>query len=1648
MHIHLIALGVATVFMPGAVLAGEPAPPSPFSPEVTLPATTGVGHKSAAVDSRGYLHVAYYQSSPEAQRNSTADDLVVALYGPDGSGGHDVVVGATTIDVHEGYDDRFPTVVTVPSDGPVDRTFVFNGSSAGHAFLTEIDFAADDRDGDPALPQSIVTTSYFIALPLSVQHPHMAVGVDGNLHIAFVGSHSLGRQSFTKNKTDRGVYYLQLSQTGEPLVGPVELYLSAPPNHPHIHPRLAIAGDGSIHGVFRAGTCGWGRGKGNVGCDLYSFKLTAAGDMLIPATRIALAPAYAFDKMPAVAVGPNGNVNIVYAGYQGIRGVGGSSQLGRGLYLTVVSTVGDEVTLLLDNHQLVAPTGSTAIYNYKMPGLATDEGGNLYVASYEDQDSKQTWFWVFNPRGEGLYGPVRANVSGDSGRDPMSVQVGGDRVYVTGVTPVAGQPIITTLDVAGFGFDKSGDDQIPPPQSTLSITSVRPSAIPRGSQRTITVQGTGFRSTASISIGGVELTDIVRYDSENLLGTLHSTPLELGTYDVVVANPDDTQTLAGAFTIEATDLQGLDDDGGCACRASSLSSRGATALVIVGILGWILRRRRSPSSTAVAIFAIVMASGSARADFGRAPVAGLSWADNQAAGKPLFARYALPPTFDGNGSGTISYPVVSEIYDWDADRPAQPVETISVTATGPTTFSVTGSVSGSMGIATTNVPYDSGTGITFTITDGVTLFSAGDTFTFAIVDSIDASALPQAGSHKAIDGHLWLLSPNTYPGYSSDTFPVFSPNHDSALIVSPTGYVSSIASITDDGNPVRFAGDNSALPARTVLGRSDRHGSTVFGFWDALAAKAASRMYVAVLGDPGNRLLIIQWKDFAHQDDVTASYTFEVIVFESDARARVHYRSMQDGLAGFADGSSATIGVQPPLADTFAAVSYSHDQAGVVTDGRIIEFGLDADGDGLPSGFELQYGTSPSDSTSDGDPATDGAQLLAGANPTTANDISIADSDDDGVLDIEEDFVGLDPNDADTDNDGVDDGVELAAGMSALRKDSDRDGLDDGEEDDNGNGMVDASETSPLDWDSDDDGSSDGFEDDDGTDPLDASSTRFTALAQIPTSRGSQQSVVDSHGHQHLVWYAQGTHTNDTPDDLYVALYSPDGSGGYQMAVAPTAIAAHVGYDDRPGTLVTVPGDGPVDTTFVFNSTTRGHAFLTVIDFDEDDRDGNAAVSADIVTSTYFVPLPLSVQHPRMVLGEDGNLHIAFVGSQVFDGSGRFIENRVDRGVYYLELSQTGQIVTGPVELYRSSPPNHPHIHPRLALGPDQSVYGVFRAGLCSWNRGNTGCHLYLFKISPIGQVVVPATRLAMAPDLRIERMADLAISPNGNVNLVFAGYRSTGSYDGGFGFGRGLILHVVSTVGDEITTLLDTAQLVPVELQPWGRDATFGMPNFRPPSVACDRGGNLHIVAGDQVNANQGMYAVFTPAGVLDAGPLVISGQPGRDGPSLSLSGDRAFISYSSEATLHATSLDVSNLGLDLSGDSQLDPPRLIVHLESISPASAEPGQRVLVSLRGAGFRSTATASIGGVPLTGLRRLSSTRLVGYVDASNLTEGIYDVTVANPDGQATLPNGFTVGTPNLKPPFRDDGCAVMGRSRWLAAAFVLGLFLIRRRRRS
>ncbi len=96
--------------------------------------------------------------------------------------------------------------------------------------------------------------------------------------------------------------------------------------------------------------------------------------------------------------------------------------------------------------------------------------------------------------------------------------------------------------------------------------------------------------------------------------------------------------------------------------------------------------------------------------------------------------------------------------------------------------------------------------------------------------------------------------------------------------------------------------------------------------------------------------------------------------------------------------------------------------------------------------------------------------------------VSPSDQDGDGLLDDTETALGTDPLDADSDDDGLDDGDEVnVLATNPLDPDSDDDELSDGDE-------VATYATDPLDIDSDDDGYSDGEEVVAGSNPNDGGS--------------------------------------------------------------------------------------------------------------------------------------------------------------------------------------------------------------------------------------------------------------------------------------------------------------------------------------------------------------------------------------------------------------------------------------------------------------------------------------------------------------------------------------------------------------------------------
>lgn len=115
------------------------------------------------------------------------------------------------------------------------------------------------------------------------------------------------------------------------------------------------------------------------------------------------------------------------------------------------------------------------------------------------------------------------------------------------------------------------------------------------------------------------------------------------------------------------------------------------------------------------------------------------------------------PSFSGTGNGTITNLT---------GGPSSVGETITLTATDATHFSVSGSVSGNLGTATVGTPFSDGQ-IAFTINAGKTAFKAGDTFTIATAAPPPALPFHQVAGTNAnlnVDGIDINSSSNTVSG--------------------------------------------------------------------------------------------------------------------------------------------------------------------------------------------------------------------------------------------------------------------------------------------------------------------------------------------------------------------------------------------------------------------------------------------------------------------------------------------------------------------------------------------------------------------------------------------------------------------------------------------------------------------------------------------------------------------------------------------------------------------------------------------------------------------------------------------------------------------------------------------------------------------
>lgn len=92
-----------------------------------------------------------------------------------------------------------------------------------------------------------------------------------------------------------------------------------------------------------------------------------------------------------------------------------------------------------------------------------------------------------------------------------------------------------------YDFDAGGvNDEAP------DLVSVEPTSGAAAGGETLTLTGTGFEGTTAVTVGGAAATDLVVVDDSTITVTTPATTA--GAQDVVVTNPNGSDTLTGGFT--------------------------------------------------------------------------------------------------------------------------------------------------------------------------------------------------------------------------------------------------------------------------------------------------------------------------------------------------------------------------------------------------------------------------------------------------------------------------------------------------------------------------------------------------------------------------------------------------------------------------------------------------------------------------------------------------------------------------------------------------------------------------------------------------------------------------------------------------------------------------------------------------------------------------------------------------------------------------------------------------------------------------------------------------------------------------------------------------------------------------------------------
>jgi OmpA-OmpF porin, OOP family len=526
-------------------------------------------------------------------------------------------------------------------------------------------------------------------------------------------------------------------------------------------------------------------------------------------------------------------------------------------------------------------------------------------------------------------------------------------------------------------------------------------------------------------------------------------------------------------------------------------------------------------------------------------------------------------------------------------------------------------------------------------------------------------------------------------------------------------------------------------------------------FWDDLLPTAASRLFVDVQQSAGgDGILIVTWSQMAHFDDPTAKLTFQAVFFERQNEVLFFYQTMTNGTGQFADGRSATIGLQHSPTGGF--VTAFHNTAGAVASGLALDFDEDADSDGLPDRYEdldrddnIDPGeTDPNDFDSDNGGVGDGTEVLVEqSDPNdSSDDVNAADMDGDGISDGDEEFLGLDKTRADTDGDGLDDGIELfTLNTSPVRSDTDGDKLSDFDEvnvDGNPDNFTAGVDSNPNVADSDNGGIDDGDELLSGLDSNNpADDVGFIATASAGVFGNMVDSAVDADGNLHFI---TTTVRNDV--DLEYSMFTPGGGRRIGRTLFGPIAAQNVAL--KNASIHALPS-GRIAIVAAGQRRSGGTGIqVRVIDPALDDQNGDAANAAAITVATGFVPglANTTAEIPAHIYAAVDSKGIITV---VSEGPSRPGRDRIRQMRHYRINGETGARV-GKIRVLADLTRNQPFPRPHSRTGAGQNIFVdaddrvhiLINAYLRRASRSDfTGSLLYA-RFSADGDLEVPLTTI------------------------------------------------------------------------------------------------------------------------------------------------------------------------------------------------------------------------------------------------------------------------------------------------------------------